>query len=178
VKHALARAKYGIAASGGRMPTTLPLDPAQRERVRRVLRDDAPIAVLESAAELHYAARSWNWDRGVAELRALVDRDDCALATALLLFWNSLPDEIIGLYKTRAQAEKAEGEGAVHDLQTRIVKRVAAGAFGGHDIGYDPHDHGGVDLTEDWDPDEAVTALPPAMFAAVPGRLADPDIRF
>jgi hypothetical protein len=155
----------------------IPLTAEQRDRVDRVINEGAAIATLTTPEELHYAAYSWNWDDGVAQLREIVLRADCALATASLIFWNGLPDEVIGSYATRDEAEEVDGEGAVFDLQMLICERVSAGAYERHDIAYDPADDGGTNWVEDY-PEDAPHALPEALTQAIPGRALDDDIMF
>jgi hypothetical protein len=149
----------------------LPLSPEAVVRVRAVL-DGAAIDTLQSAAELHYAARAWNWD-DASRLVDVVRRPDCTLATAAMLFWRSLPDEVIGHFANRKAAHRA-GESAAWDLQAEIRDGVAAGRFAAG-IGYDPADDGGTDWTEDWPDDKPV---PEALLRAVPGPSADPSLRF
>jgi hypothetical protein len=152
---------------------TLPLTDEQRAKVEAVVRRGAAIATLATPEELHYAARAWNWDNGVATMREIVERSDCALATAMLVFWRSLPDEIIGTFETRKAAQR-EGEGEAFDLQIAILER--ASTYERHDIAYDPSDDDGTDWLADYPKD--ARELPLSLTQATPGRHADPRIFF
>ena len=153
------------------------LSKEQRDRVAAVLEGDAAISTLLTPEELHVAANAWNWDGGVDGVRQIVERADCALATAALVFWRSLPDEVIGFYADRDSAEEEDGQGDTFDLQLLIRDRVAAGGYANHDIGFDPSDDDGTDWSEDY-PEEPAHELPAALLGAVPGRLPDPELRF
>lgn len=157
------------------MSDFLRLDEAQLARIRAVLHHHAPIATLLTPAELHYVASRWNWDRGVAGLQEIVERPDCSLATAVLVFWRGLPDEVVGFHPSRAEAEDADGAGELWDLQTELVRKVAAGGFVAHGIGYDPEDDNGTNWLEDW-PEDAEVELPRALCEAVPGERVDPRL--
>jgi len=156
----------------------LPLDPAARARVRAAHEHEAKVSTLQSPAELHYLARYWNWDEGLDALRDIVNRPDCALATAMHVLWHSLPDEVIGLYATRDEAEDEDGAGEVYDLALAICIRAAAGGYADHGIGYDPTNVGGTDLTANWDPAAAKHAIPTVLMGPVHGRVLDPAIKF
>jgi hypothetical protein len=156
----------------------LPLDPAARDRVRAVHAHEAKVATLQSPAELHYLARSWNWDEGIDALRDIINRPDCALATAMHVLWHSLPDEVIGRYATRDEAEEEDGAGDVYDLELAICIRAAAGGYADHGIGYDPTDIDGKDFTANWDPATAKHAIPLVLLVPVSGPVLDPEIRF
>ena len=156
----------------------LALDTDARARVAAVLDGRASVDTLRTPTERHYLALRWNWDAGVAPLRQLIDHPACALATAQHVLWHSLPDELIGFYASREDAERGDGEGDVFDLQLAICARAAAGGFAHHGVGYDPTDADGADFTEDWDADAAKHPIPTVLFVAVDGPRADPAIRF
>jgi hypothetical protein len=156
----------------------LELEGAARARVQAVLDGAAGIATLESPTELHYLALRWNWDDGMAVLRELVVRPDCALGTAQHVLWHSLPEEVIGFYASAEDAEDGDGEGATFELQQAIVERASAGGYQLLGIGYDPSDVNGTDMTEGWNPATAKHAIPDLLIKAVDGARQDPSIRF
>ena len=115
---------------------------------------------------LHAKAREYNWDDGVAGLLRIIRDPACDLATALLVYWNSEPDEFTGY------ASPKDGKGAERktlELLIEIEQRVAKGQYKTARIPYDPTDQDGVDLTRGsaFDPKSDKRRIPKAMFRRV-----------
>lgn len=96
--------------------------------------------------ELHLFAQDHNWDDGVGKLFDVIRHPRCDLATALLVYWNGLPEELAG-WRTATEAPRAERRTV--ELLREIEDRVARGAYRTRLIPFDVHDVGGVDLSSD-----------------------------
>lgn len=161
------------------MADKLPLSKEQYERVKKVLRESAEISTLQTPEELHYTARSWNWDHGVKELKKIISRGDCSLATALLIYWNAEPVDLFSDYENAEEAsEESKEDGMTFRLLAEIEKRVRKGGFNNLNIGYDPKNDEGLDLTSELDEDELLHRIPKEMMNFTAGLEADNTIKF
>lgn len=156
----------------------LPLKPEQRERVYQFLRKGAPVSSLKTSVELHYAARSWNWDNGEKELLKIIQRPDCSLATALMIYWNGEPQEIFFDCANTEDAEEEFGSAETYHLLETIEKKILGNQYQYYNIGFDPQDSNGIDLTEGWDDPDAQHAIDKKLTQEVKGLMADPKIFF
>lgn len=161
------------------MADRLPLSREQYDRVRKVLREGAEISTLQTPEELHYTARSWNWDNGIKELREILSRSDCSLATALLIYWNAEPVDLFSAYENAEEAsEESKTDGLAFELLAEIEEKVGKGGFTNPSIGYNPKNDEGIDLTSELDEVDLLHKIPKEMMSAVIGLVADNEIRF
>lgn len=99
---------------------------------------------LMDTEHLHRLADQWNWDDGLTVLRLIIDNQQCAIGTALLIYWRGSP-HYFRKYTHRNQIEHYNLGN--YDLLLEIEKRMEAGFFQHRGIAYDPHNDRGIDLT-------------------------------
>src|SRR5258708_36718437 len=98
---------------------------------------------LMEAQHLHHLADEWNWDNGLNMFRLIIDSQQCAIGTTLLIYWRGSP-HYFRKYTHRNEIEYYNLEN--YDLLVEIEKRMEAGLFQHHGIAYDPRNDRGIDL--------------------------------
>ena len=94
--------------------------------------------------ELHLVADQWNWDDGLSELHAIIENRQCALGTAVMLYWRGHPH----YYRkfTSWEAIPAYNLGP-YKLLEQIEQHMQAGFYQHHGVTYDPRNDHGTDFT-------------------------------
>lgn len=108
-----------------------------------------PIFPSMDAEQLHHIAYKWNWDDncddGYVTLHLIVEHPNCALGTALLLYWRGEP-LYFRQYATRDEVPGYHYD--TYDFLAELEQMVQTNKFQHRGIVYDPrNDCGGVDLT-------------------------------
>lgn len=109
------------------------------------------------AYQLHAVANHHNWDDGEKRLFQVIRHPACTLATALLVYWKSEPQEFTAFASAR---DAPRGDRTIVELLREIEAGVEAGRYAKGPIPFDARDVGGVDLSDD-DP-----GIPAVMRAA------------
>lgn len=108
---------------------------ATRDEIRRIH--------LLSPLELHQFVGQYKWDDGYVHLFEVIRSRNCALGTAIMIYWRGRP-HLLRQYDKRTEVPNYAIDN--FDLLMRIEKKINRNGFKHHGIAYDPREDGG-DLT-------------------------------
>lgn len=91
---------------------------------------------LLTAEELHYLAEHHNWDDGTEVLQWIAEHEQCAEATALMLFWLAQPDEYL-TYSLKTEF-KNEDDNRIFLLIKTILVSFQKGFYKKSTLHFDP----------------------------------------
>lgn len=152
--------------------TELQLSLLPELRARLGLAKPATAITKMDAFQLHRFVQEYDWDDGAKKLFEVIRNPQCDRATALLVYWQSQPEEFAA-YPTPADAPPTERKWV--ELLREIEAKVAASGFATARVGFDVHDVDGVDLS-DTDPRIPAAMREPVRPPAGPRVVVPPSV--
>lgn len=125
----------------------------------------------------HKVAADYNWDNGLAPLDWIVSQPLCDRATALLVFWRAVPDNVLRYAsEAEAKADYADGE---FRLCVTIAANLRAGFYRRSEITFSAEDEPVFAYArwrswEDEHPGGVLKTLPD-MHESIDGRIVEPE---
>lgn len=114
-----------------------------------------------SPSELHQFVQQYRWDDGYVHLFEVIRNRNCALGTAIMMYWRGRP-HLLRHYEKRNEVPSFAIDN--FDLLMRIENKIKRNGFRHYGIAYDPREDGG-DLTRAA-PTAVKKELPQWMYVA------------